>query len=140
MSQIDNNKNGGTKRKTMTDRIIELENIINKLINIIDERKQYENISHLHCKREVNKNEKLNFIVDAYNNSYMRIIDDKIRQMQQLSYLYGYLTKMIDDGNFSTDEIRRAQYKQNEILSNLNNTRSSLEQIEAIMALQVSNI
>lgn len=131
---------GGKKKPTLGQRINNLENGIVKLSNLIKERDEFTHQSRMHCRENAHQNGKLSFIVDAYNNSYMRIIDDKLRQMQHLAKLEGYLDKLIDEGNYDVNEIRRAREKQYHILNNINETRASLENIETIMSMNISNV
>lgn len=130
----------GGKKTTLTRRITKLENTISRLNLLIKERQIFNEESNKYCKHNMKQNEKLSFIVDAYNNSYMRIIDDKIQQMQQLAKLDGYLQGMIDSGNYSIDEIKRAKLKQQTILEHINKTRYGLEQAETLLALETSNL
>jgi hypothetical protein len=136
----DNKQHDGGNKRTLTDRIVELENTISHLHSLIAERIEFNRQSTQYCKNNAAQNEKLSFIVDAYNNSYMRIIDDKIQQMQQLAKLDGYLQGMIENGNYSIGDIKRARQKQQYILERINETRASLEQAETLLALQSSNL
>jgi hypothetical protein len=129
-------KNGGQK-PTLTEKMDNLEEMVSRLSNVIKEREEFANKSLLYCKKNSYQNNKLSFIIDAYNNSYMRIIDDKIQQMQQLAKLEGYLNKMIHDGNYEINDIQRAKEKQREILNNINETRSHIETIEKTLAISV---
>lgn len=131
---------GGRKKSTLGQRVNNIENRITKLANLVKERDEFAQQSRLYCKNNAIQNDKLSFIVDAYNNSYMRIIDDKIQQMQQLAKLEGYLDKLIENGNYDINEIRRAREKQYNILSNINDTRESLENIETLLSMNVSNV
>jgi septal ring factor EnvC (AmiA/AmiB activator) len=132
------NKKGG--KKTLTNRMDDLEKALRQLSSVIEEKQNFMKESRTYCKQMTYQNNTLSFILDAYNNSYMRIIDDKIQQMQHLAKLQGYLDKMITDGNYNIDDMRRAKKKQNEILHTINETRSNLENIETILSLNVSNM
>lgn len=131
---------GGKKKPTLGQRINNLENGITTLSNLIEERDAVTHQSSMHCRNNVRQNDKLSFIVDAYNNSYMRIIDDKLQQMQHFAKLKGYLDKLIEDGNYDVSEIRRARDKQHRILNNINETRASLESIETLTAMNMSDV
>lgn len=138
MASNDNSQEGG--KKTITERIGDLENVIHKLSSVIEGRKTMMASSNSYCKKHALQNSALDFVVDAYNNSYTRIIDDKIRQMQHFAKLEGYLDKMLDDGNYSIDELKRAKRKQRSILERINETRYNLEKTESLLSLNVSNI
>lgn len=129
-------KNGGQKL-TLTEKIDNLEEMVLRLSSVIKERTDFANKSLLYCKKNSYQNNKLSFIIDAYNNSYMRVIDDKIQQMQHLAKLEGYLNKMINDGNYDIQDIQRAKEKQREILDNINETRAHIETIEKTLAISV---
>lgn len=132
------NKKGG--KKTLTNRMDDLEKALRQLSSVIEEKEEFMKHSRMYCKQKSYQNNKLSFILDAYNNSYMRIIDDKIQQMQHLAKLQGYLDKMINDGNYNIDDMRRARKKQNEILNTINETRSNLENVETLLSLNVSSM
>lgn len=120
-------------KTTLTERINSLEEVITHLSGVIEERKRFKNESMLYCKTHVSQNQQLRFIVDIYNNAQMRIIDDKIKQMQHLAKLDGYLSKMFEDGNYSLDELKRSRHKQELILQQLNSTRYSIENMQELV-------
>lgn len=125
------------KKQTLTEKINTLEKTILQLSSLIKNREEFSKQSFLYCKKHASQNNALNFVIDAYNNSYIRIIDDKIQQMQHLSKLEGYLNRMIKEGTYDIYEIQRAKEKQKEILNNINETRMNMEALETMLSLSV---
>lgn len=126
--------------KTLSDRVLSMETKLNTLSKLIMERNDFIEKSHKHCKQRNSQNDKLNFIIDAYNNNYMRVIDEKLQQMQQLSSLESYLNTLIDKGNVEIDDINRVYARKDDLEKNMDATRKNIVHLQNLMALELSNL
>lgn len=126
--------------KTLSDRVHAMETKLDTLSKLIAERNAFMEKSHQHCKQRNTQNDKLNFIIDAYNNNYMRVIDEKLQQMQQLASLETYLTTLIDKGNVEISDINRVYERKKDLDKKMKATKDSIAHLQNLIAVEISNL